>query len=81
MAADCPFQLAFKPISIVPILDVRSAGGKAEAKYLARGLAEWNTNGPESGWNSADDVSSEVRLGDDVFVLAKVTLKGLSPTR
>jgi starch phosphorylase len=54
------------------------AEGKAKARDLAAWLSRVEREWPGIQVESAGEVSSEVRLGDDVFVSAKVTLKGLS---
>ena len=54
-----------------------SAEGMAKAKDLAAWLSRVEREWPGIHVESAGEAASEIRLGDDVFVSAKVTLPGL----
>jgi starch phosphorylase len=55
-----------------------SANGMARARDLAAWLTRVEREWPGIQVESAGEVASEIRLGDDVLVTAKVTLRGLS---
>lgn len=56
-----------------------SAEGMARAKRLAAWLARVEREWPGITVESGDEVFSEVHLGDEIYVAAKVMLNGLAP--